>query len=93
MELELVKDRMQEIYKNITLPYQILFIIMATFLLSLYFSSPYLDKQVPINSNHNQCETVNNKGGSNYYQTGEFNLKNEKICTPSPQWPALPIES
>lgn len=79
------------LYKKITLPYQILFIIMVTFLMSFYFATPYLDKNI---ADVRKCNVSNNTGmNDNYYQTGEFNLKNENSCKQSPQWPMLPTES
>jgi len=77
------------LYKKITLPYQILFIIMMTFLMSFYFSTPHLDKNTA--AGINKCEISNNN--SNFYQTGEFNLKNNNSCQQPPQWPMLPKES
>jgi hypothetical protein len=74
-------------YKKITLPYQILLIILLTFLASLYFSMPHLDKNTAELAE--ECE-VSDKANTSYYQTGEFNVKDLNPCKPEPQWPMLP---
>jgi len=75
---------MSQLLRKIKLPHQILFIILLGFLVSLYFSIPYLDKNK--DTSINQC-----KSDKNYYQTGEFNIKTPDHCQKSPQWPILPV--
>ena len=76
--------------EKIKLPQQILLMILLISLVSFYFSIPYLDKHN--STDVNECKSEGDNVNNNYYQTGEFNIKDPKHCKKSPQWPMLPTD-